>query len=69
MKLTFRTWTHGQGTTAESTLEGETLGEIIDRAIQMSRLEQKDVNGVKLDIDGFVVRMRKVEDEGGDVDA
>jgi len=69
MRLTFRTWTHGLGTTAEDTLEGETLGEIIDRAIEMSRLDQGDVSGVKLDIDGHVVRMRRVEDKGGDVDA
>lgn len=69
MKLTFRTWTHGQGTTAEDTLEGETLGEIVDRAIERSRLRQEDVAGVKLDIDGFVVRMRRIEDKGGDADA
>ena len=69
MKLTFRTWTHGQGTTAEDTLEGETIGEIIDQAIERSRLRQEDVAGVKLDVDGHVVRMRRLENEGGDVDA
>lgn len=57
---------HGQGRTITDSIEGHSIGDMIDRAIRKRGIQIESVGGVKVEIDGVIIWLRKPkEDPGG----
>ena len=54
---------HGQGTTVKGSIEGHSFGDIIDRAIRKHGIQPEVVRGIKVEINGLIIWLRKPSDD------
>ncbi len=57
--MVFQTWGHSFGQNMDLKVEGETLGQIVDKAVNAFGVTPEGVHGIKLEVNGLVIKLRR----------
>lgn len=61
----FEIWSHKLGVTDSGILEGETVGQIVDKLLDQKHIDTESIRGVKMEVDGLVLKLRRKKGGGG----